>query len=289
MELPGCGSAGVIIGMNFSGILADHDYGLRMRLLKGDIASFFKPGEAHSSVVAERRAWLARDPEVYCALMPAGVDLLDETLAMLASLGVLPGSEPRQAFAGLDPLARCRRLGESLEADFLLMKPDEQGVFRLFGGCLCFPSHWDLREKLGLPMAEIHAPVPGLNQALGRQINGFLQRIKPGISWERANWGLSRSRELNLHPSRHLPRLDAGVSLDEVWFRIEEQSLVALPQTGGILFGIRLVARPMRELKADPDARQGMIRALRTMPEPMARYKGIAPARERLLGLMEGD
>lgn len=38
---------------------------------------------------------------------------------------------------------------------------------------------------------------------------------------------------------------------------------------------------------ADPAARQGLIRALRTMPEPMAIYKGIAPARERLLALME--
>jgi hypothetical protein len=173
------------------------------------------------------------------------------------------------------------------EADFLLMKPDDAGVFRLYGGCLCFPSHWDLREKLGLPMADIHAPVPGLNETLGTQIDGFLRRIKPGVSWERANWGLSRTAELNLHPSRKLPRLDAGVALDEVWFRIEEQSLVALPESGGILFGIRLVIVPMRDIKADETARQGMIRALRTMPEPMARYKGIAPARERLIELME--
>ncbi len=169
------------------------------------------------------------------------------------------------------------------------MKPDDEGVFRLYGGCVCFSSHWDLREKLGLPMADIHAPVPGLNETLGRQIDGFLRRIKPGTSWERSNWGLSRTGELNLHPSRQLPRLDAGVTLDEVWFRLEEQSLVALPASGGILFGIRLVIRPLREIKADPDARQGMIRALRTMPEPMARYKGIAPARERLLELMECD
>ena len=138
-------------------------------------------------------------------------------------------------------------------------------------------------------MADIHAPVPGLNETLGRQIDGFLQRIKPDISWERANWGLCRSPELNLHPSRKLPRLDAHVTLDEVWFRLEEQSLVALPASGGILFGIRLVIRPMSEIKNVPDARQGMIRALQTMPEPMATYKGITPARGRLLELMESD
>jgi len=275
--------------MNLSEILSDRDFGLQMRFTKGDVAAFFKPGESHADVIAERRMWLASSPQVHCALLPQGIALLDETIELAVSLGTLPGVATTDIFLGLDPLDRCRRLGELWEADFLLMKPDDQGVFRLYGGCLCFPSHWDLCEKLGLSMADIHAPVPGLNEKLGRQIDGFLERIKPGISWERANWGLSRSSELNLHPSRKLPRLDATVTLDEVWFRLEEQSLVALPNAGGILFGIRLVIRPMHEIKADPDARQGMIRALRTMPEQMARYKGIAPARERLLELMEGD
>ena len=272
--------------MNYPEILSDRDFGLRMRFTKGDVAAFFKPSASHTAVIAERRKWLAADPHVYLGLLDEGHGLLDETLEMAIKLQTLPGGE---TFSGLDPMERFRRLGENWEADFLLMKPDDEGVFRLYGGCVCFPSHWDLHEKLGKPMADIHAPVPGLNETLGRQIDGFLARIGPGVSWERENWGLSRSPELNLHPSRQLPRLDGGVALDEVWFRLEEQSLVALPANGGILFGIRLVIRPMAEIKADPAARQGMIRALQTMPEPMATYKGIAPARARLLELMEGD
>jgi hypothetical protein len=275
--------------MNLAEILSDRDFGLRMRFSKGGIASFFGPGASHSSVTAERREWLARDPQLYLALMPEGVDLLDETVKMAVQLGTLPDGESVEDFTRLDPLERCRRLGESWEADFLLMKPDDEGVFRLYGGCVCFPSHWDLREKIGKTMAEIHTPVPGLNETLGRQIDGFLARIGPGVSWERSNWGLSRSPELNLHPARDVPRLDAGLGLDEVWFRLEEQSLVALPASGGILFGIRLVILPIADIKSDPAARQGMIRALRTMPDAMADYKGIAPARGRLLELMEND
>lgn len=275
--------------MNFGEIVADQDFGLRMRFTKGDVAAFFRPSEGHAEVLAERRKWIEREPQRYAAMLPPGEPLLDETIDLASALGTLPDGESPGSFAGLDPLQRCRRLAVLWEADFLLMKPDEEGVFRLYGGGLCFPSHWDLGEKLGLPMADVHAPVPGLNETLGRQIDGFLQRIKPGISWERANWGLARSPELNLHPSRALPRLDAAVSLDEVWFRLEEQSLVALPASGGILFGIRLVIRPLGDLKADPAARQGMIRSLRTMPEPMARYKGIASARGRLVELMEQD
>jgi len=273
--------------MSLEEILSDRDFGLQMRFAKEDVATFFMPGPSHAALIAERHRWIAAEPDTCVALMPEGHGLLDEAVGMAVALGTLPGGETVDSFAGLDPVDRCKRLGGLWEADFLLMKPDEQGVFRLYGGCLCFPSHWDLREKLGLAMADVHAPVPGLNETLGRQIDGFLQRIKPGISWERANWGLSRSPELNLHPSRQLPRLDAGVTLDDVWFRLEEQSLVALPASGGVLFGIRLVIRPMHEIKADPAARQGMIRSLRTMPEPMAVYKGIAAARQRLIELME--
>lgn len=269
--------------MNLVDILSDQDFGLRMRFNKEEVASFFMPGESHSEIITERGKWISETPETCVAILPEGIALLDETVEMAISLGTIPCGE---TFDAPKPSARCAHLGKLWEADFLLMKPDDEGVFRLYGGCLCFPSHWDLREKLGRPMADIHAPVPGLNEKLGRQIDGFLQRIKPGISWERVNWGLARTPELNLHPSRRLPRLDASVTLDEVWFRIEEQSLVSLPNSGGILFAIKLVILPMREIIADPAACQGLLRALRTMPEPMATYKGITPARERLLELM---
>jgi hypothetical protein len=270
-------------------ILSDKDFGLRMRFDRDEIASFFKPTASHSEVIEQRLKWISGEPEKYSALLPDGVDLLDETVQLAISLGTLPEANHLASFTELDPLERCKRLGELWEADFLLMKPDAEGVFRLYGGCLCFPSHWDLNDKLGQPMAAIHAPVPGLNETLGRQIDGFLQRIKPGTSWERANWGISRTSELNLHPSRKLPRLDTKVTLDEVWFRLEQQSLVSLPASGGILFSIKIVVLPMSEIKADPNNRQGMIRALQTMPEPMACYKGIDAARERLLELIGED
>lgn len=272
--------------MTLAEILADKDFGLQMRFVRDDVAAFFRPGERNAEVLVERRGWLEESPETYMALLPPGEDLLDETIGLAVDLGTLPDGVTRQSFAELAPLDRCRRLGELWEADFLLMKPDEEGVFRLYGGCLCFPSHWDLGEKMEKPMLAIHEPVPGLNETLGRQIDGFLRKIKPGVSWERFNWGLSRSPELNLHPSRDLPRLNAEVGADEVWWRLEEQSLVALPETGGVLFGIKLVVKPLREIMADAEARKGLRRALQTMPIPMADYKGITPARERLVELL---
>lgn len=97
------------------------------------------------------------------------------------------------------------------------------------------------------------------------------------------NWGLSRSPELNQHPDRNLPRLDGNVRLDEIWLRVEEQALVALPASGGILFGIRVVNHPLASVRADPVVAERFCHALETMPAAMAAYKGIAEARGKIL------
>lgn len=268
--------------MDLTALLPDRDFDLRMRFQKGEIASFFQSRHTPPEVLAERTRLLNDSPNRYAALDREGEDLLGETIDLASSLDTIPPT----SFQDLSSFEKCRTLGKLWEADFLLMKPDAEGTFRLYGGCVCFPSHWDLGEKMGLPMAAIHQAVPGLNEALGRQINGFLEKIKPGISWERGNWGLSRSPERNLHPSLDLPRLDHTVTLKEVWWRLEEQSLVALPSSGGILFGIKLVIRPLTEIRKNEDARIGLIRALETMSDEMAAYKGILPARQRLLNLL---
>jgi hypothetical protein len=95
---------------------------------------------------------------------------------------------------------------------------------------------------------------------------------------------LVRSPELNRHPRRQLPRLDATAPPNEVWLRVEHQLLFKLPQTGGVLFGIRLAHVPLWELLAVPEARVGLRRALESMPDAVAEYKGLSGIRPRLLG-----
>jgi hypothetical protein len=84
-----------------------------------------------------------------------------------------------------------------------------------------------------------------------------------------------------------LPRLDASAELTEIWLRIEHQALVALPRTRGVLFGIRIAMRPLADVKTDLPLARGLARALRTMPEEMARYKGIAAVRDKLALALE--
>ena len=200
----------------------------------------------------------------------------------------MPGIPHPDGQRSLNPVQACAWLGGELEPDFLLLRPAAEGGMQLAAGCVCFPSSWGLEEKIGLGMEAIHAVVPGLNSAIGRQIDRFLDRLRPGISWERTNWGLSRSGERNQHPSRNLPRLDESVPLDEVFFRVEHQSLASLPRSGGGLFGIRISTRPLTEVMRVPEVRDGLIRALQTMPEEMAAYKNLARCRESILRFLRG-
>jgi hypothetical protein len=69
------------------------------------------------------------------------------------------------------------------------------------------------------------------------------------------NGALTPSLELNQHQPFDLPKLRAEVDLASVWFRVERQALVVLPETGEILFGIRLEVIPLAEVRADERAR----------------------------------
>jgi hypothetical protein len=270
------------VALKLADLFPAEDYRFSMRFQRGEIAEFFAPTSQQSEILVERKRWLRSAPETYAALLPGGEPLLEETIELLRAAQPLT-----EMVADGSALERCVALGEAIEPDFLLLISDREGVFRLLGGCLCFPSSWRLTDKLGKPLDAIHSAVPGLNLAIGPQISTFLSRLKPGIAWLRANWGLSRSRDLNQHPDRVLPKVDATARLEEIWLRVEHQALVTLPRHQGVLFGIRIALHRLSDLAREPTIASGFSRALRTMPEAVAQYKNLLTARDSILSSME--
>lgn len=255
---------------NFAELFPAEDFRFHLTLRRGDLGAFFAPTSQHDLLTRERRRWLGESPARYAALNPGAEPLLAE-FARAAGLPV--GTTMAEA-------------GATVEPDFLLLARDEAGLFRLQAGALCFPTWWSLEEKLGHTLEEIHGVVPGLNPALGGPLNQFLARMKPGPAFMRANWGLAATPELNLHPALARPRLGLPMDPAQVWLRVEHQVLACLPETGGVVFGIRIAVHPLAELLADADLRSRFARALGSMPEALVAYKGIAPVRQALLALL---
>ena len=255
-------------------LFPDGDYRFHLTLRRSEPGEFFGARDPFGRLLAERAKWLAENPVRHAALLPEGE-------ALLAELTELAGRE-----WGIPRTTTVHGLGAVLEPDFLLLSPDAAGAFRLRGGALCFPTGWALGEKLGHTLDFIHGVVPGLNTALASPIQQFLARLKPGVAFQRDNWGLVATDELNLHPARKVPAPALPVALDRLWLRVEHQALVALPRTGGVLFGIRIALHRLDQVALDAAASAGLRRALASMPADVAAYKRIDAVRGAIVALL---
>jgi hypothetical protein len=259
-------------------LFPDEDYRFHLTLRKGNLGEFFSSADA--AVLEERRRWLEADPSSYALATDGAESLLAEfeTLAASWTPAFVPEAKPAPTLE-----QRLLALGRMWEPDFALLSKDKGGVFRLRAGVVCFPSSWALTEKMGLTLDEIHGVVPGLNASIGAAIEQFLGRLKPGMPYERTNWGLAATPELNMHPQLVRPRLTLPFDLQRIWVRIEDQILAALPLTGGILFGIRLRLVPLKEILDDRQLRTGFHRAVTSMPDALSAYKGFNSVRDQLI------
>ena len=254
-------------------LFPDEDFCLHLTLRRGAPAEFLGNRDATGRILAERRKWLEADPRRYATLEPAGEEAWRELCDRVAEWGVASVASGGESAPAV--------LGGSLEPDLLVLTRDEAGVWRLRGGALCFPTSWSLEEKLGRGLEEIHGPVPGLNTALAPSINQVLGRLSSETTIERWNWGLAATDELNLHPVRGLPVPVPPVTLAGLWLRLEHQALIALPRSGGVMFGIRISLHRLDALVGTAAGR-GLARALRSMPSAMAEYKRLEAVRREV-------
>ncbi len=253
-------------------LFPDEDHRFHLSLRRGDPLAFFAQTPTHAALVAERRHWLDTNPERHAAMMPEGEPMRVAFVRLLGETGT----------------ATVDELGRRLEPDFLFLAPDKCGVHRLLGGALCFPTGWALEAQLGRPLEAIHGVVPELNSTLAAPIQQFLSRLKPGTGFLRANWGLAATSELNLHPALNRQRLVLPLNLNRSWLRVERQLLAGLTENGGVLFAIRVECHPLGAVLADDHVRAGLHRALRTMSDAVAAYKGLAAVREELVRATAG-
>lgn len=246
-----------------------------MEFGRSTLAEFHAPSPEGPQVLAERARWLRDLPEESLLWNDGSADpAIAEFRELMDKAGFsgLQGEGPGLLLA----------LGRNIEADLIFLNPAAGGEPVMAGGCLCFPSSWRPKEKLGLPVSQIHSVVPGLNEEIGPKIRLFLEKARPGHSWNRANWGLTASAELNQNPALGTVPMTADSPLESLRLRVELQSIVRLGRTGALVFGIRLWQRPLRQALRTPALRVAFSRSLQAMPEPLAQYKRLDQLRARL-------
>ena len=211
--------------------------------------------------LAEKEWLFANAREVVSMSLPEAAEAAAEA-AELVSSG-LSGPNPIGNFRPLEVAAL------QVQEDLIVMIRSED-TWRFGAGVVCFPSHWVPGEKLGLPITDVHEPVPHYNEELAQRVDRFLDHLAPGKNAWRRNWVIHAS------PQLHVPRqpaLDGSVQPRDLWLRSERQVLWALPATGGILFTIRTQQFPLRALVTRPDVASSMASSLRSAPDSLRAYR----------------
>lgn len=243
--------------------------------------------ERHPAETAERRRLVSESRDEVLAMQPGTEAACGELLAMVADeLAAHHGGTGALERASTQPLAVLAGL---VQEDFCLLFRADDGSYVLRAGILCFPLHWRLRDKLGLPLRAIHAPVPGFAEKLGDAADRFFTALVPERPVWRANWTFTEKPDLH-QPGRRTvdPLLDSANAGERLWLRIERQTLRRLPRSRAVVFGVRSLVRPLGEIAAEPGVAAALAGRLREMEPGMAGYKGIPPMREPLLRWLDG-
>ncbi|GAB3956458.1 DUF3445 domain-containing protein [Spirosoma harenae] len=186
------------------------------------------------------------------------------------------------------PLAPLNWVGRHIQEDLLILSGTDS---RLVAGQLCFGNDWSLDEKIGLPFWQIHAPITPIVEPMVRAAQAFMERLPVGRPVWRMNWSVKVSDQLDM-TSRHtptlkqrladqLPQLTPETIGDQLYVRVERQTLTRLPRSGAILFSIHTYQNLLAHEASDPERAARMAQVFSTTPEAMLDYKsmtGFLPA-----------
>ena len=156
-------------------------------------------------------------------------------------------------------------LASRLVPDDLCLMEKRGGEWTLTAASLCAPSFFTAKEAVGLPLSGLHAPVPGFNDGLLGRVARIFDHLAVESVLERRNWSVVNSDALFLPSSQPLRDKLAGQTPDEVGadlvVRRERQTIRRLPETGGVLFTIRIWREALSEVLADPARRTAFVAA----------------------------
>ena len=152
---------------------------------------------------------------------------------------------------------------------------------RFTAAVLCFPSRWRLHEKIGKPLgfgAWAGAVLCRASCRPGRSLHGEGEARPYRVAAELV--GAGRSGDVSSPPAsgakRPIPRSPPDNAGEQLYLRVERQTLRRLPQSDAMLFGIRVHCYPMA--RADHDSRRprhGWREAVRALPEATVHYKSL--------------
>lgn len=257
------------------GHVVDGEFRWRLGTHSLDLADWFEWGSDGQGWVDEKPGIMRDHADVAFAALD---DIDSEAQEVAAAIAQHVDAELDTSLHPLDAAAR-------LVPDDLVVMVERDGRLVFGGGSVCFPNRWDLCSKIGQTMGEVHAPVSQLNDQLESAIDNFFDRLAPERSYWRLGWGLIDSPHGFEPPLPQTPNIEIGSRSgqrrqravapeeDDIYVRVERETLRRFPITDAVLFTIRTYIAPITSLHRDD--RTLVARTVEAMRPDVRAYKDV--------------
>ena len=232
----------------------------------------------YEAYVAYKQELLSTKHDEVFVSLPMGDHGSREVLALMREH--LPRVFPQRWPTGV-PVDESRH---PLEAASLLVQEDLSLMTQvgtdwvLSAASLCFPSRWDVRDKIGKNLLGIHAPVPHYEEKIGTATQTHFDKLSVERPIWRVNWTVMDSGELHQPTAPRSPdamQLSSENIEQALHFRRERQTLRKLPESGDILFTIRTYTDPFATVVEQfPEFRRNIGSTIAGASPQTADYKG---------------
>ena len=150
-------------------------------------------------------------------------------------------------YENLPPLLEA---ASNVQEDFcILQKQGDHHV--LTAAVMCFPSSWDVRQKIGRSIASIHGPVPEFTN-VSHTVERMLSSIRIEQPLGRANFLIYTDPEL--HQLRGEGIEKPVDPMAPRYIRVERQTFRRLPESLAVVFAIHTYIVPESVLSAEEHA-----------------------------------
>ena len=248
--------------------------GMGLRAL--DIKQWLEIDETYLEDIELKKSLYQQHPHQVFSSTPAGLAGSIETLELIREHldQMFPELETKTVYPDLHPLQGASLL---VQEDLCVMSRID-GKWKLTAASVCFPSRWDLTEKIGASLREIHEPVPHYEERIGQATDIMFDKFEAERPVWRINWTILDNPDLFQPRSIHR-ELDPELSLEEfaqkIYFRIERQTLRVLPQSKDVLFTIRTYVDSLSAIaQRYPEFQTNLAQTLAAASLQTREYKG---------------
>ena len=170
--------------------------------------------------------------------------------------------------------------------DLIIMKQIEED-YHLESASLCAPTRWSLQDKFRESLSKIHKEVPGYEQKIGKRVDSIFSNLPDGKIFEWFNWSIFDSPEL-FQPINSKTLVEIrDLSPQELFIRVERQTIRRLEQSKSVLFTVRVHVDPITAILDSKRSIEDLITAISNLDLDMKNYKVITPFEENLINWLK--